>query len=315
MDVLTSGSNRSTGATASGADFGWGAMKAWAIGSLIGNMGLILTGALVRLTKSGLGCPTWPKCTDESFIPVDMGLHGTIEFGNRMLTFALVALAIGAFVAALRVRDKGVRRPDLIKLSVIAGLGIPAQAIIGGITVLTGLNPYVVGLHLVVSVALIVVLTLLVRRARRIEPRPTSQLGTRLVQVSFWLMMVVVVLGVLVTGSAPHGGDATAARTGFDIETVAKIHAWTVWVVLAVLAAAWFVTRARQVFWVIVASLLQGLVGYLQYFNGLPIWIVALHMIGVALIAAVAANMLWSLGWRTTPSGAGVTDGARVTAS
>lgn len=315
MDVLTSGSNRSTGATAPGTDFGWGAMKGWAIGSLIGNMGLILTGALVRLTKSGLGCPTWPKCTDESFIPVDMGLHGAIEFGNRLLTFALVALAIGAFVAALRVRDKGVRRPDLIRLSVIAGLGIPAQAIIGGITVLTGLNPYVVGLHLVVSVALIVVLTLLVRRARRIEPRGTTQLGTRLVQVSFWLIMVVVVLGVLVTGSAPHGGDATAARTGFDIETVAKIHAWTVWVTLAVLAAAWFVTRARQVFWVIVVSLLQGLVGYLQYFNGLPIWIVALHMIGVAIISAVAANMFWSLGWRTTTSGADVTTGARVTGS
>lgn len=275
---------------------GWRALTTWSIASLIGNMGLILTGALVRLTKSGLGCPTWPKCTDESFIPVDMGLHGAIEFGNRLLTFVLVALAIGTFVAALRVRENGARRPDIVRLSVIAALGIPAQAIIGGITVLTQLNPYVVGLHLIVSVALIIVLVLLVRRARGIPPRRTSSLGTRLVQASFWLMMVTVVLGVLVTGSAPHGGDAAAVRTGFDVETVAKIHAWTVWAAVAVTIAAWWVTRARQVGWLIVVALLQGLVGYLQYFNGLPIWIVAFHMVGVALIAAVAGNMFWSLG-------------------
>lgn len=312
MDVLTSDSNRSADSTAAD-NFGWGGLRAWAIASLVGNMGLILTGALVRLTKSGLGCPTWPKCTSESFIPVNLGLHSAIEFGNRMLTFVLVALAIGTFVAALLVRENGRRRPDIIRLSVIAALGIPAQAIIGGITVLTGLNPYVVGLHLVVSVALIVILVLLVRRARHLEPRTTTPLGKRLVQVSFWLIMVVVVLGVLVTGSAPHGGDASAARTGFDVETVAKIHAWTVWAALAVSAAAWFVTRARQVVWLIAASLLQGLVGYLQYFNGLPIWIVALHMIGVAVIAAVGANMFWSLGVRATTSGADMTDGARVT--
>lgn len=315
MDVVTASERSSTSGLRRFVT-GETALRRWAIASLVANSVLVITGGVVRLTGSGLGCPTWPRCTDDSYVTHPaLGIHGIIEFGNRMLTFALVALAIGAFVAALRVRDKGVRRPDLIKLSVIAGLGVPAQAIIGGITVLTGLNPYVVGLHLIVSVALIVILTLLVRRSRRIEPRPTSPLGARLVQVSFWLIMVVVVLGVLVTGSAPHGGDATAVRTGFDIETVAKIHAWTVWVALAVLAAAWFVTRARQVFWVIVVSLLQGLVGYLQYFNGLPIWIVALHMIGVAVIAAVAANMWWSLGWRSATDGADVKDGARVTAS
>lgn len=289
MDVLTPPTTRST-------DSGWGALKVWAIASLVGNMALILTGALVRLTQSGLGCPTWPRCTEESFIPVGMGLHGAIEFGNRLLTFVLVALAIGTFVAALRVRQEGRRRPDLVRLSVIAALGIPAQAIIGGITVLTQLNPYVVGLHLVVSVGLIVILVLLVRRARRIPRQPTSTRGARLVQASFWLMMLSVVLGVLVTGSAPHSGDADAARTGFDVATVAKIHAWTVWAAVAVTVAAWWVTRARQVGWLIVAALLQGLVGYLQYFNGLPIWIVALHMIGVAVIAAVAANMFWALG-------------------
>jgi cytochrome c oxidase assembly protein subunit 15 len=185
---------------------------------------------------------------------------------------------------------------------VIAALGIPAQAIIGGITVLTQLNPYVVGLHLIVSVALIVILTLLVRRARRIPARPNSALGRRLITVSFWMMMVVVVLGVLVTGSAPHAGDDAAIRTGFDVETVAKIHAWFLWVTLAVIAVAWWVTRARQVTWLVIASLFQGLVGYLQYFNGLPIWIVTFHMIGVAVIAAVVGNMYWALGTRESDS-------------
>ncbi|HHV20740.1 MAG TPA: heme A synthase [Propionibacterium sp.] len=303
MDVLTTGGSAATPDSAVGnGDSGWKQLTVWSIASLVANMTLILTGALVRLTKSGLGCPTWPKCTDESFIPVGMGLHGAIEFGNRMLTFALVALAIGTFIAALRVRQNGQKRPDLVRLSVIAALGIPAQAIIGGITVLTQLNPYVVGLHLIVSVALIVILTLLVRRARRIPARPNSALGRRLITVSFWMMMVVVVLGVLVTGSAPHAGDDAAIRTGFDVETVAKIHAWFLWVTLAVIAVAWWVTRARQVTWLVIASLFQGLVGYLQYFNGLPIWIVTFHMIGVAVIAAVVGNMYWALGTRESDS-------------
>lgn len=276
-------------------DSGWGALKVWSIGSLIGNMGLIVTGALVRLTKSGLGCPTWPRCTSESFIPPDFGLHGVIEFGNRLLTFVLVVLAIGTFVAAMRVREAGFPRRDVRRLAVAAGLGIPLQAVIGGISVLTKLNPYVVGLHLIVSVAIIVLLVLLVRRAHRLPTEAISARGGWLVRLSFAFVMLAVVLGVLVTGSAPHSGDAEAIRTGFDVTTVAKIHAWTVWVLLALLAAAWWVTRARQVAWVIAVALLQGLVGYLQYFNGLPVWIIALHMIGVSVISAVAANMVFAL--------------------
>ena len=298
MDVLTTDGPTGTTNDPAATDRGWKVLRAWSIGALAGNMGLILTGALVRLTKSGLGCPTWPKCTDESLIPVDMGLHGAIEFGNRMLTFALAALAIGTFIAALRVRQNGKSRPDLIRLSVIAGLGIPAQAVIGGITVLTGLNPYVVGFHLLVSVALIIILVLLVRRSYHAEPRTTTPLGSALVQGGFWLMMVTIILGVLVTGSAPHGGDDAAVRTGFDVAFMAKLHAWTLWGTMIVVVAAWWVTRAREVSWLILAALLQGLVGYLQYFNGLPIWIIALHMVGVAVIAALAGNMFWALGFR-----------------
>lgn len=296
MDVMTTGNSAPRNPyTDGGADFGWGALRIWAIGSLVGNMGLILTGALVRLTKSGLGCPTWPKCTSESFIPVDQGLHGAIEFGNRLLTFVLAALAIGTFIAAMRLRDRGLPRPDLRRLSFIAGVGVPLQAVIGGISVLTKLNPYVVGLHLIVSVAMIVILVLLVRRSQRWEPQAVNANGHLWVRISFALVMLSVVLGVLVTGSAPHAGDDQAIRNGLDIETIAKIHAWTVWGLMIALVIAWWFTRARQVVWLIIAALLQGLVGYLQYFNGLPIWIIALHMIGVAVISAVAGNMLFAL--------------------
>ncbi|OYO23137.1 hypothetical protein CGZ93_06675 [Enemella dayhoffiae] len=283
-----------------GVDSGWKTLRAWSLGSLIGNMGLILTGALVRLTKSGLGCPTWPKCTNESLIPQGMGLHGAIEFGNRLLTFVLVALAIGTFYAALRVRDRGAPRRDLRRLAFWSALGIPAQAIIGGITVLTKLNPYVVASHLLVSVALIVVLVLLVRRAYRVPPDPTDARGQALARVTFWLVMLSVVLGTLVTGSAPHSGDADAARTGFTLEIVAKAHAWSVWAVIIAMVACWLVTRSRSLLWLGVAVLFQGLVGYLQYFNGLPIWIVALHMVGVAVVTALAANVLWGVRRVTT---------------
>ncbi|GAB3622108.1 COX15/CtaA family protein [Mariniluteicoccus endophyticus] len=291
MDVMT----QAPAAGSTDEEAGWRHMRLWAVGSLVGNMGLILTGALVRLTKSGLGCPTWPKCTDESLIPQGMGLHGAIEFGNRMLTFVLVALAIGTFVAAMRLRDKGEPRRDLRRLSFWAAMGIPAQALIGGITVLTQLNPYVVASHLLVSIALIVLLVLLVRRAYRLTPESVAPAGALWAKVAFWLMMVAVVLGTLVTGSAPHGGDADAVRTGFTLEVVAKAHAWSVWAVCAALALAWWKTRSRAAVWLALATAFQALVGYLQYFNGLPIWIVALHMIGVAVVTALAANLLWGV--------------------
>lgn len=290
MDVLTAESTEPVDLTRR-----WRFLRGWAVGSLVGNMGLILTGALVRLTRSGLGCPTWPKCTNDSLIPDTLGLHSAIEFGNRLLTFVLVVLAIGTFWAALRIRENGRPRRDLRRLAFFAGLGIPAQAVIGGITVLSGLNPYVVAGHLLVSVALVVLLVLLVRRAYHLERHPVSATGQVWARVTFWLVMLSVVLGTLVTGSAPHGGDDSAARTGFTLEIIAKTHAWTVWAVIVSLVVTWWLTRARAAVWLGVAVLAQGLVGYLQYFNGLPVWIVALHMIGVSVVSALAANLLWGV--------------------
>ncbi len=121
----------------------------WA--SVVANIGIVVTGGAVRLTGSGLGCPTWPRCTDEAFTPHgELDYHSAIEFGNRMLTFVLVAVAVATFAAALRTR-----RQDLVRLSVILGLGIPLQAVIGGITVLTDLNSWLVALHLLLSMALV----------------------------------------------------------------------------------------------------------------------------------------------------------------
>jgi cytochrome c oxidase assembly protein subunit 15 len=119
----------------------------------VANVGIVITGGAVRLTGSGLGCPTWPTCTDASYVPTGaMGVHGAIEFGNRTLTFVLAAVAIAAFVLALREHP---RRSRVVRLSVLSGLGIPAQALVGGLTVLTHLNPWVVGLHFLASMAVI----------------------------------------------------------------------------------------------------------------------------------------------------------------
>lgn len=273
---------------------GWPALRAWAVADLIANMGLILTGALVRLTKSGLGCPTWPMCTKGSLVPDTFGLHAIIEFGNRTLTGLLAVLAVGTFIAAMSVRENGRPRRDIRRIAFWAALGVPAQAIIGGITVLTQLNPYVVASHLLVSVTMVVALTRLVRLSRHSEPRIVTPKARLAVNATFWLVMLAVVLGTLVTGSAPHGGDAGVARNGFDVETMAKIHAWTVWAVVIAVAATVWLTRSKESVWVLLGVLFQGLVGYLQYFAGIPAWIVGLHMIGVAVITVLAANLWFS---------------------
>jgi len=148
------------------------ALRRWAVASLLGNMGIVVTGGLVRVTGSGLGCPTWPQCTPGSYVPhAAADVHAFIEFGNRMLTFVLVVIAIGTFLAAWRARDEAGRPRRLVRgLALAAALGIPAQAVIGGVSVLTGLNPWVVGLHLVPSVALIVLCVVLVHETWPVPP-------------------------------------------------------------------------------------------------------------------------------------------------
>src|SRR3954468_4571313 len=176
-----------------------------ALANVVANGVIVVTGGAVRLTGSGLGCPTWPECTDGSIRPTpELAGHGVIEFGNRMLTFALVVVAVATLAAVF-----GSARRDLRRLAVLSLLGIPAQALLGGVTVLTGLNPWTVAAHFLLSSALVAVATVLWLLSR--EPRVRDLLVRRplavLVSGIAVVTAAVLVLGTVVTGSGPHSGD------------------------------------------------------------------------------------------------------------
>lgn len=284
---------------------GWVRFTAWA--SLIANSLLILTGGLVRLTGSGLGCPTWPRCTEASWTSTtEMGIHGAIEFGNRLLTFVLALVAVAAFLAVLRMRGQ---RQDFFFLTLILGLGIPLQAVVGGVTVLTGLNPWIVGIHFMISAVMIYLAAVYVGRTRRASlpavaqrERP-GQAGQAkavirsLAVVMGLLTLVTVYLGTLVTGTGPHSGDAgEVVRHTFDAVRITQAHVVPVYLLVAVVLTGLLVGRKRwprtltNAYAVVGGVVIfQGLVGYYQYFNGLPIIAVSLHLVGSALLVATVA--------------------------
>ena len=272
-----------------------------ALASVVANGLIVLTGGFVRLTGSGLGCPTWPRCTEDSFTTTpELAAHGVIEFGNRLLTFVLVAIAAATLIAVLRSA-----RRDLRLLAVLAFLGIPAQGVVGGITVLTGLNPYTVAAHFLVSTALVALTTVMWLRSR--EPG----VGQLVVRRPFALLVygiavttaVVLVLGTVVTGSGPHSGDPEAGRTGFDPALMSQLHADAVFLLLGLtiaLLVALYATDSpgrvrRAARDLLIVLLAQGVVGYVQYFTGLPILLVLLHMAGAVLTTAYAARLVWSV--------------------
>ncbi len=285
-------------------------LRPLALASLIANIGLVVTGAAVRLTSSGLGCPTWPKCTDESYTSTpEMGVHGAIEFGNRVLGIILGLIALACLVAALLDRP---RRRSLVLLALAAGLGIPGQGVIGGITVLTGLNPWVVGLHFLLSMALIAVTYALWKRTaegdrprRFLVPAPLPSLARVLTVVS----AAVLVLGVVVTGSGPHAGDRNAKRNGLDPEAVSQAHADVVFLLIGLSVGLWFALRAvrapspaiKAAGILIVVELAQGLIGFVQYFTNLPVILVGAHMLGACLVWVATLSVLWSLRERPFP--------------
>ncbi|MET3934164.1 COX15/CtaA family protein [Arthrobacter sp. OAP107] len=274
-----------------------------AVLSLIGQTVLVVTGGAVRLTASGLGCPTWPRCTSNSLVNTpEMGIHGFIEFGNRLLTFALAAVAALMLVYLWNLRRE---RKDLFLLALGLLASIPAQAIIGGITVLTQLNPWVVGLHFLVSMALVVFATLLVNRAYgrtgQFRSSPLAALPGVLrpamtaVAVFAW---IAVMLGVVVTGAGPHAGDANAPRNDLDWDLFSHIHAVPAYLVTAgTLLALYFVFRRgisgtfrTAVLMLLGVTVLQAIIGFTQYYNGIPALLVGAHMLGAALLMAAATN-------------------------
>jgi cytochrome c oxidase assembly protein subunit 15 len=272
-----------------------------ALANAIANGAIVVTGGAVRLTGSGLGCPTWPRCTDASFVATRaLAGHGAIEFGNRMLTFVLTAVAIATVVTVFRSS-----RRDLRPIALVSILGIPAQALLGGITVLTGLNPWTVAVHFLVSSALVAVATTLWLRSR--EPgvgqplvrRPLLVLTTGIAAVT----AAVLAVGTVVTGSGPHSGDPKAGRTGLDPQLVSQLHADLVFLLVGLtcaLLAGLYATDApdrvkRAVRDLLVVELAQGVIGFVQYFTNLPVALVLLHMLGAVLITAFTARLIWSV--------------------
>ncbi len=291
------------------------ALRRWAVASLVSNVAIVVTGGLVRVTSSGLGCSTWPQCEPGSYVPhPDAGIHAYIEFGNRLLTFVLVIVAIGTLLAALRARDAaGSPRPLVRGLAIGVIVGIVAQAVIGGISVLVQLNPWVVGAHLVPSIALIVACVLLVHEAYYRRPVPVGRSVRRVVRALVLFGMVAMLLGVVVTGAGPNSGAGAASRNGLDLLAAARVHSLTVWVVVALTIGLALASRAnpaarRAVMLLLGVELVQAAVGYAQYFLALPPWLVTLHMTGTALFTAALAHLWWLT--RTPPSDLSETHGA-----
>ena len=263
---------------------------------LVLQAGLVITGGAVRLTGSGLGCPTWPECTPGSYTPVphqaEGQLHAWIEFGNRLLTFALVAVALAVLAHVLFKKRK-----DLRLLAVGQVLGILGQGVLGGITVLTDLHPLPVAGHLLLSIILIAGAASIYDRREnavlRVKPeeRITSLLSTAHLHLTF----LVIVLGTLVTGSGPHAGDEKAQRFAFDIRSVSVLHADAVIALLGITLALYVAARAnplhhRRILVFTAIALAQGAIGYIQYFTGIPEILVAAHLLG--------ATLVWIAAWR-----------------
>jgi len=254
---------------------------------------IIGTGGAVRLTGSGLGCPTWPTCTPDSLVPTEeLSYHSLIEFGNRMMTGVVGIVALVLLVLVWRIRRE---RRDLFVLAFIVGGGVVAQAIVGGITVWTGLNPFIVGFHYVSSLLLVCVCAaFIVRMDATPGPRELAVPGwyAGLTHATTGVLALTIVFGILTTGAGPHSGDAAAGRNGFEAELLEHVHAWPGYALLALTVAlligAWRL-RLPTLRWTVVllaAELVQIAVGLYQARNGLPPLAVGVHMVLAALTAA-----------------------------
>jgi cytochrome c oxidase assembly protein subunit 15 len=278
-------------------------IRLFGVASLVAQILVVGTGGAVRLTGSGLGCPTWPTCTADSFITTpEMGAHGAIEFGNRVLGVLLVVIGLIMFVLVVRIRKQ---RRDLFALSLVLGLGIPAQAVIGGISVLTSLNPYVVGLHFVVSIGLVVLATVLVFRAYTGPRGPWAALPRWYTVVTIAAAVLgglTIVMGILTTGSGPHAGDSGASRNGLNSEVLQHVHSWPAYATFAatilLLLGALRLRNRRLVRFTAVllgVEVLQIAVGLTQARLGLPEILVGAHMVLACCFAAAMTAVVLGL--------------------
>jgi cytochrome c oxidase assembly protein subunit 15 len=273
------------------------ALRRLAVASVVVNVLIVVTGGAVRLTDSGLGCPTWPRCSADSLVPTDrLSVHKAIEFGNRSLTFVVAAVLLLTAVAAWRQQ-----RERALALTALAG--IPAQAVLGGVVVLTDLNPWLVALHFLLSTAIIGVTFLLWWRVRGHQVVAAPPAGVALARAAAGIAAVVLALGTIVTGTGPHAGDLQKGRLhriGLSPSGVSQLHADVVMILIGLtvglvalayaLRAADAVRRAAVV--LLGVELAQGVIGYTQYFLHVPPLLVGLHMFGACLVWLAALNAL-----------------------
>lgn len=275
------------------------------VANLIAQTGIVLTGATVRLTASGLGCPTWPECVEGSITPTSdqtEAFHKYIEFGNRLLTFALLIVALASIFAVFKHNrerfNAGLnkrRSLTLLALGVLAGIFV--QAILGGITVLTGLNPLTVAAHFIVSIGLITLATILLVKAKEPNDVPIRLQVAKPINIGMtihiWLALLVIAVGTLVTGSGPHAGDTdNIVRLGFEFRNITTVHAALVWLFVGLTSGLLFSLLATNApknaikgAWIVLGvCIAQGVVGYVQFFNGLPWGLVAIHVLGACVL-------------------------------
>ena len=257
----------------------------------------MVTGGVVRLTGSGLGCPTWPKCTAESLITTpEMGIHGIIEWANRMLTFVLALVAILTFVTIVRLGKQ--LRKGLFAPALILGLGIPAQAVLGGFTVLTKLNPWLVGAHFVLSGYMIATASVLVFRAIKTEHTPVSPVMYSFANGIAIVGAIAVLIGVLVTGAGPHSGDAQSVRNGLDLEVWQHFHSYPAYLMLAliIMQLGLMIRRdgkfagsfqSKVLTGLLLVTVLQAIIGVVQARLGVPPVLVGLHMLGASTLCSL----------------------------
>jgi len=258
---------------------------------------LVVTGGAVRLTGSGLGCPTWPECTPGSYIPVagqvEGQLHAWIEFGNRLLTFVLVLAALVTLIAVLRSGRK-----DLRILALGQFLGIFGQGVLGGITVLTNLNPISVASHYLLSTILIAAATSLFTRRHRPAVKKISPLQPDVFsRLHITLSALVVILGTIVTGAGPHAGDIDAPRLHIRIQNAALLHGAAVAILIALTLAFFLAKQTSEQTRKLLAifallTIAQGAIGLIQYIQGVPELLVASHLAGSTLVW-IAAWKIW----------------------
>jgi len=288
-------------------------MRRLAIAAVVAQAGIAVTGSIVRVTGSGLGCPEWPECFPGSLVPVEhpevAALTQWVEFSNRLLTVVVVLVAGACLLAALNTRP---RRPRLTRLALVQPLGVVAQALIGGVTVLTGLAWWTVAGHFLVSMVLVWLAVQLVAAATEGDgpPRPVVPTPVRaLIATSTGLLAALLVAGTLVTAAGPHAGDAGTPRLDVPVTVLAQVHANLLFAYLGILVALGFTLRAvaapaplRRRYAALVGIVLaQGALGGTQFALGVPEVLVSLHVLGAGLVT-VGAAAVWSGTVRRDPA-------------